>query len=131
VPAGEAFTERQSEEILRSLRIAEHGCGLHMSVYVGDLDGDPRARAQELHAQFGSRAPLTVLVAVDPANRRVEIVTGSEAQHRLDDRACALASLSMTSAFSAGDLAGGIATGVRMLGDHASGPRTLHTDQTA
>ena len=34
----------------------------------------------------------------------------------------------MTTAFAGGDLAGGIATGVRMLGDHARAPKTLHTD---
>ena len=120
MPAGEAFTERETDEILRSLRIAEHGANLRMSVYVGDLGGDARARARDLHAQFGGEAAHTVLVAVDPGSRRLEIVTGAEAHYRLDDRACSLAAMTMTSAFAAGDLAGGIATGVRMLGDHAA-----------
>jgi hypothetical protein len=128
VPAGEAFSQRQKNEILRSIRLAEEGSGLRMSVYVGDLDGDPRARAEALHAQLGAGAPRAVLVAVDPANRRLEIVTGSEAGHRLDDRACGLAAVSMTSTFAAGDLAGGIATGIRMLGDHARAPQTLHRE---
>ena len=50
------------------------------------------------------------LVAVDPGARRVEVVTGPEVRRRLDDRAAALATMTMTSAFQAGDLAGGIAT---------------------
>ena len=69
-----------------------------------------------------------MLVAVDPAARRLEIVTGGEVRRRLDDRSCALAAVSMTSAFEAGDLAGGIGHGVRSLAEHARTPPTLHTE---
>jgi uncharacterized membrane protein YgcG len=34
----------------------------------------------------------------------------------------------MTTAFSAGDLAGGIVSGVQMLGEHSRHPRSLHVD---
>jgi hypothetical protein len=50
-------------------------------------------------------------------------VTGEESARRLSDRSCALAALSMTTAFAGGDLTGGIVTGVRMLGDAAGKPR--------
>lgn len=127
MPAGEAFSQGQSDEIDRAIRHAEAVGGLAVSVYVGELSGDSRAAAQSLHDQL--EQPLDrVLVAVDPGSRRLEIVTGAGLAHRLDDRACALASASMISAFAGGDLAGGIATGVAMLGEHARHPRTLHTD---
>ncbi len=58
-----------------------------------------------------------VIVVVAPGDRQLEIVTGKESSRRLSDRACALAALSMTTAFSGGDLVGGISTGLRMLAE--------------
>lgn len=127
MPAGEAFTSTQADLIDRAVRTARAEGPLDVTVYVGELGADSRNRARELHRGVGD-ARSAVLVAVDPGSRHLEIVTGDQVVHRLDDRACNLAALSMTTAFSAGDLAGGIATGVRMLSEHARAPRTLHTD---
>lgn len=128
MPAGEAFSTRQQAEIARAVRLAEKDGGPRFSVYVGGLGDDTRSQAERLHAALGADARFAVLVAVDPGARRLEIVTGAEARRRLDDRSCALAAASMTSAFLAGDLAGGIVHGVQMLADHARVPRTLHRD---
>ncbi len=65
---------------------------------------------------------------VDPAHRRLEILTGATAARSLDDRATALGAMSMTSSFAAGDLAGGIVAGLHTLAEHARQPRTLHSD---
>lgn len=129
MPAGEAFTARQREEIERAIRFATRDCGLRFSVYVGGLGDQSRTQAERLHAALGADAPVAVLVAVDPGARRLEIVTGAEARRRLDDRSCTLAAASMTSAFLAGDLVGGIVHGVQMLAEHARVPRTLHREQ--
>jgi hypothetical protein len=127
VPAGDAFSEKQAEDISRAIRLAEDNSGLHYSVYVGALEGEPRTHAQRLHAAVDDPAS-SVLVAVDPGGRRLEIVTGAEAERWLDDRSCWLAALSMTTQFGAGDLSGGIVNGLRTLSEHARHPRTLHTD---
>lgn len=129
MPTGEAFSERQHEEIVRAIRQARQESGLPVSVYVGELTGEPRAAAARLHGALGADMDRAVLVAVDPTARSLEIVTGRESARHLDERACALASMSMTSAFQGGDLAGGIVTGVRMLAEQARAPRTLHSDQ--
>ena len=126
MPDGDAFTERQEQEIARALRVAREESGLHFSVFAGAAEGEPRAYAERLHAALGAAAPSAVLVLVDPANRRLEIVTGDEARRRLDDRSAALAALSMTTSFAVGDLTAGIVTGVRMLADAAKRPRVLH-----
>ena len=128
MPAGEAFSARQQDDVVRAIRIARQQSQLPVSVYVGSLDGDSRATALQLHGALGADAPRTVLVAVDPGARRVEIVTGPEVRRRLDDRASALAAMTMTSAFQAGDLSGGIASGVLALAEHARVPPSLHTD---
>lgn len=128
MPAGEAFSQRQQEDVVRAIRLARQQSELPVSVYVGTLEGDSRAMAQKLHGALGETAAGSVLVAVDPGARRVEIVTGPEVRRRLDDRATGLAAMTMTSAFQGGDLSGGIASGVLALADSAHAPRSLHTD---
>jgi Domain of unknown function (DUF5130) len=131
VPAGEAFSLSQTVAIEKAIAHAEaagEGRSLRFSVYVGPLTDEPRARALKLHA--GSHQPSTlVLLAIDLAAKRLEIVTGDKAKYDLDDRSCALAALSMTAAFSAGDLVGGIVDGLATVSEHARHPKVLHIDQ--
>jgi hypothetical protein len=129
VPAGEAFSLGQEITIERAIAHAEGESGLHFSVYVGPLTGDSRDRAMTLHAGAAADPSRLVLVAIDLAGRRLEIVTGEAAKHDLDDRSCALAALSMTAALSAGDLVGSVTDGLGTLAEHARHPRVLHTDQ--
>jgi uncharacterized membrane protein YgcG len=131
VPAGEAFSQRQQEDVIRAIRLARQQSNLEVSVYVGTLEGDTRAMALRLHGALGAKGPSIVLIAADPGARRLEIVTGAEVKHRLDDRAVGLAAMTMTSSFQAGDLAGGLARGVLSLADYAHVPPSLHTDQPA
>ncbi|MDP9416942.1 MAG: DUF5130 domain-containing protein [Actinomycetota bacterium] len=128
MPAGEAFSERQRDEIVRAIEQARVLGDLRVSVYVGELPGDSRAHALKLHGALDGDPADALLIAVDPGARRLEIVTGADVRRRLDDRTCKLATLTMTSAFALGDLSGGIADGMRMLTDHARTPPTLHTE---
>jgi len=129
VPAGEAFSGRQLEAIERALRQAEKSSGLTYSVFVGDTEGDPRAAGRRLLGALGPKADQHVVSVVDPSHRDLAILAGSKAAYHLDDRATALAAMSMTSSFAAGDLAGGIIDGLRTLAEHARQPRTLHFDE--
>ena len=117
MPAGEAFTARQQDDIRRMITLAEKQSDLHYSVYVGRLEGDTRLAAAKLHAALADPQD-SVMIAVDPGQRRLEIVTGEKAKLRLDDRGCALAAVSMTTTFNAGDLAGGIVQGLQTLSEH-------------
>jgi uncharacterized membrane protein YgcG len=58
----------------------------------------------------------------------LEIVTGAEVRRELDDNEVSLAAMSMQSAFSAGDLVGGIRQGLQMLAEHARRPPMLHAE---
>jgi hypothetical protein len=145
VPAGDAFSNTDRYEIDQAVKHAEQASGLHFSVYVGavsssatpasvgfhrpaEADSGLRPFSERLHAQLPDPA-YTVLVVVNPAARLLEIVTGEEAKRTLSDEECRLAALAMTSAFSGGDLTGGIVAGVHQLGEHAYRPATLHADQ--
>jgi hypothetical protein len=91
-------------------------------VFIGGSEGEPAVYGERLLAGLGAEAPTSVLVLIDPASRRIEIVTGQIASRRLDDRACGLATLSMSSSFSGGEIVGGVVTGLRMLGDSVRAP---------
>lgn len=113
------FSFRELARLDEALTMSSRETGLRFTLYVGDLDSPTRARAEELHAHSGGDTADAVLIAVSPGQRVVEVVTGSAAARRLPDRACALAVLSMTTAFAGGDLVGGIVNGLRQLSDQA------------
>ena len=121
------------QELLRldeALTMSSRETGLRFTLYIGDLGAQTRARAEELFersAHSWHDLPESVLIAVSPCQRVVEVVTGAAAARRLPDRACALAVLSMTNAFASGDLVGGIVNGLRQLSDQAGHPRGLRT----
>ncbi len=119
------FSLKQLERLDEALTMASRETGISFTVYVGRLSGDTRATAEALFARLGDKAANGVLLAVDPAQRVLEIVTGQMSVKRLPDRSCALAALSMTAAFGSGDLIGGIVNGLRMLSDQAGHPHRL------
>ena len=126
-PHSEAFTLEQRRSIDRAIDYAQEASGLTFSVYVGA--GHDRALEQAEHLHRALEHPeRSVLVFVDPATREVEVVVGSQGRSRIDETSAKLAALSMQSAFGAGDLTGGIVSGVQLLGDHARRPESLHAD---
>ena len=112
------FTTRQLLRLDEALRVADQQTGLTFSVYIGDLEEPVRQSAETLHRQLEGAAS-SVLVAVSPNQRVLEIVTGSEARKRVSDRDAKLAALSMAAAFAGGDLAGGVLAGLDQLASHA------------
>ncbi len=126
MPVGDAFTQRQADQIRQALASARAETGLLFSVYIGSVEGEVRDHALQLHASLGDDAAFAVLTLIEPEARRVEIVTGNIARRSLDDRAAALASLSMSTSFAGGDLAGGILNGIRMMTQSATRPPVAH-----
>lgn len=112
------FTTRQLLRLDRALRVADSSTGLTFSVYVGDLEEPVRGHAEKLHGQLPDPA-RSVLLAVSPNQRQLEIVTGAEVRRRVRDRDAKLAALSMAAAFAGGDLTGGIIIGLDQLASHA------------
>jgi uncharacterized membrane protein YgcG len=112
-------------EIDKAIRSAEQSSRYEFSVFVGRVEGTPRAFAERLHS--ASVAPdRSVLVMVDPRARVIEVVTGADVRRVLDDQSVDLAVLQMRSAFAEGDLVGGLVRGVAQLAEHARAPQTRH-----
>jgi uncharacterized membrane protein YgcG len=127
VRPGDGFTDEQRARLARSVDATEQATGLNLVLHVGGL-AHGRASAESLLVACGEAADASVVVAVDPSARGLEIVTGRQAAAVLDDRTCALVALAMTSSFSAGDLVGGIRNGLQVMADHGRNARTRHLD---
>ncbi|MEU8262312.1 DUF5130 family protein [Micromonospora sp. NPDC048999] len=114
------FSTRQLLRIDEALRLADQGTGLVFSVYVGHFDEDESIRTytERLHRQL-AEPDKSVLIAVSPNQRQLEIVTGKYARKRIPDTYAKLAALSMVASFGGGDLAGGIIQGLDQLATHA------------
>jgi hypothetical protein len=119
------FSYPELARLDEALTMSSRETGLRFTLYIGDLGKQSRVTAEELHARSGLNPSDAVLIAVSPGQRVVEVVTGAGAARRLPDRACALAVLSMTGSFAAGDLVGGIINGLRQLSDQAGHPAGL------
>jgi hypothetical protein len=116
------FSYQDLARLDEALTMSSRETGLRFTLYVGDLGTGTRATAEDLHARSGGDTSNSVLVALSPGQRVLEIVTGSAAARRLPDRACALAVLSMTSRLGSGDLVGAIVNGLRQMSDGAGHP---------
>jgi Domain of unknown function (DUF5130) len=113
------FSWQELARLDEALTMSSRETGLRFTLYIGDLGKRTRSRAEELHAASGADPSHSVLLALSPGQRVIEVVTGAGASRRLPDRACALAVLSMTTSFAGGDLVGGIVNGLRQMSDQA------------
>ncbi len=118
------FDPVQLTRLDEALTLASRETGLRFSVYLGGLGDAPAERAAELHSELPGSSE-SVLVAVSPEQRLVEVITGPEARVRLPDRGAKLAVMSMVASFRESDLLGGLLSGLRMLADQAGGRRRL------
>jgi len=121
-PGPGPFSYRDLARIDEALTMSSKETGIRFTLYLGDLGSDTRATAEDLHSRSGGDTSNTVLLAVSPGQRVLELVTGTAAARRVPDRACALAALAMTGRLGAGDLTGAIVNGLRQLSDSAGHP---------
>ncbi len=112
------FNTRQLLRLDEALRLADSSSDLTFSVYVGPLENPVRGHAEKLHSQMPDPGH-SVLIAVSPNQRVLEIVTGESAKRRIPDRSAKLAAMSMSAAFGGGDLAGGLVSGLAQLSAQA------------
>lgn len=121
------FNSNEQFQIDDAIRNAELASRFEFSVFVGRVDGEPRAFATRLHNSLVAPS-RSILILVDPAARVLEIVTGSTVRRDITDREVELVLLAMQTSFVAGDLVGGLRRGIQMLADYANVPETLHAE---
>ncbi|MGN6783190.1 MAG: DUF5130 family protein [Marmoricola sp.] len=121
----DGFSARQRSQIDRAIRAAETVSRYEFSVFVGGVEGEPRAAALSLHAALKTPS-RSVLIMVDPQRRALEVVTGDVVRRDLHDDSVRLAVVSMQAAFADGDLVDGLTRGLAQLAEAARQPRSLH-----
>ena len=123
--AGDPFSAAERAALDAAIRKAEQLSRAEFSVFVGKAEGDARAFATRLHNSLVAPA-RSVLIMVDPEARAIEVVTGAYVRRTLSDSEVELAVIAMQTAFTEGDLVGGLRRGISLLADHARSPQTLH-----
>ena len=126
--AGDPFSAAERAALDAAIRKAEQLSRAEFSVFVGKAEGDARAFATRLHNSLVAPA-RSVLIMVDPTARAIEVVTGAFVRRTLSDSEVELAVIAMQTAFSEGDLVGGLRRGIALLADHARSPQTLHAQE--
>ncbi|MGN9845341.1 TPM domain-containing protein [Nonomuraea sp. H19] len=114
------LTTAQADDIRNALRAAGRRSGLRFGLFLGEPAGGRRHFAERLHAALGDEADDAVVILVDVKGRGLEIVTGENARRRLSDSACRLTAMSMATAFSAGDVVGGVLYGISSLAQQSA-----------
>lgn len=112
------LSTRQRAELDRAIREAETATRIEFSVFRGDLTADPTAQAAKLHGMLAA-PDVSVLVAVDPKARVVEIVTGAAVRARITDAKARKVVKSMATALSAGDQLGALTAALTQLAKDA------------
>ena len=79
------FNAAERFQIDEAIRKAELVSRVEFSVFVGRVDGEPRAFATQLHNRLVA-PPRSILIMLDPAARVLEIVTGGDVRRNLTDR---------------------------------------------
>lgn len=124
-----ALSRSDRAEVAKIVQRAREICGYEFGVFVGELPND-RESATAIHAGMDN-PNSAVLLAIDPQQRTMDIVTGGRVRRNLDDQTCEFALMSLRSHLAVEDLVRGIRDSVLLLAEHARAPRTLHLDEPA
>ncbi|MGY4099988.1 DUF5130 domain-containing protein [Nocardia sp. R16R-3T] len=87
---------------------------VRFNIYIGDLGADPAAGAD---AVFPStpEAARSVLIAVSPNDKAIEVRSGHEVADRANDRVCQLGVTAALSSFRQGQLIDGLVSAIRVM----------------
>lgn len=87
---------------------------IRFNVYIGDLGEDPGAAVDALFPTT-PEAARSVLIAVSPNDRVVEVRSGKEVADRANDRVCQLGVTAALSSIRQGDLIDGLVSALRVM----------------
>lgn len=117
--AGDVFKEAPFSDPERlaldnALTEATRATGVRFTVFIGDLGGDPASDVDALFATTPDAAE-SVLIAVFPNARAIEVRSGRAVADRANDRVCQLGVTAASSSFRQGQLIDGLVSAVRVM----------------
>lgn len=87
---------------------------VRFNIYIGDLGADPAAGADAVFPAT-PEAAHSVLIAVSPNDKAIEVRSGHEVADRANDRVCQLGVTAALSSFRQGQLIDGLISAVRVM----------------
>lgn len=98
----------------QALTYGTRATGVKFTIYLGTLGRTPNDKAFELLDSLDDAAH-TALVAVDPDNQLIEIVSGSAVADKVGDRVCRLGVTAAIPQFQRGELIDGLVAAVEVM----------------
>ncbi|WP_308014798.1 DUF5130 family protein [Nocardia coffeae] len=92
---------------------------VRFNIFIGDLGADPAAGADAIFPTT-PEAARSVLIAVSPNDKAVEVRSGRDVADRVNDRICQLGLTALLSALRQGELIDGLVSAVRVMGSAIS-----------
>lgn len=108
------FSTQDLVAIDDALTDATRATGIRFNIYIGDLGAESAAGANEVFPTTPD-AVRSVLIAVDPNNRAIEIRTGRRVSDRANDRVAQLGITAAVGPFRDGELIDGLVSSVRVM----------------
>ncbi|MFD6161497.1 DUF5130 domain-containing protein [Nocardia sp. NPDC060256] len=117
--AGDVFREAPFSDDERLamdnvLTEATRATKVRFNVYIGDLGADPAAGADAIFPST-PEAARSVLIAVSPNDKAIEVRSGRDVADRANDRVCQLGVTAASSSFRQGQLIDGLVSAVRVM----------------
>lgn len=115
------FTTKDLVALDVALTEATRSTKVRFNAYVGDLGANPAAGADALFPTT-PEAERSVLIAVSPNQRVVEVRSGRVVADRVTDRVAQLGATAAVSSISEGNLIDGLISGIRVMAAAISAP---------
>jgi hypothetical protein len=117
--AGDVFKEApfsDPERLLldNTLTEATRATKVRFNIYIGDLRPDPESGVDALFPAT-PEAARSVLIAVSPNDRAVEVRSGRDIADRVNDRVCQLGVTAALSSLRQGELVDGLVSALKVM----------------
>ncbi|MRH89237.1 DUF5130 family protein [Nocardia sp. SYP-A9097] len=108
------FTDHERLLMDNALTDATRATKVRFNIFIGDLGADAGSGADAVFPGTPDSA-RSVLIAVDPNAKAVEVRSGREVAERANDRVCQLGATAALSSFRQGELIDGLVSAVRVM----------------
>ncbi|QIS02372.1 DUF5130 family protein [Nocardia brasiliensis] len=108
------FSDEERLTVDNVLTEATRATKVRFNIYIGDLGADPAAGADAIFPST-PEAKGSVLIAVSPNDKAIEVRSGRDVADRANDRVCQLGVTAALSSFRQGQLIDGLVSAVRVM----------------
>nr|WP_221333817.1 DUF5130 domain-containing protein [Nocardia transvalensis] len=108
------FSDHERLLLDNTLTEATRATKVRFNIFIGDLKPEPSAGADAIFPGT-PEAERSVLIAVSPNDRAVEVRSGRDVADRVNDRICQLGATAALSSFRQGELIDGLVSAVRVM----------------